>query len=415
MHTKQTRLLVVIALFLLVGVGLIAAFTKLPLFQKTPSVAPIVPTANTETQLPPAPKQTHIPMPNPVKAIYMTSWVGSVKPWREQLVSFINTSEINAVVIDVKDYSGTLSFDTQDPELQAYQEVRIKDLRDFIKHLHDNHIYVIARITVFQDPTYAKMHPNLAVQSVAFGQPWKDKHGLSYIDPSAKPFWEHIVRIAKASEAAGFDELNFDYIRFPTDGNMKDMAFPLTGAITKPQIVEVLASSNTTSESTTASLSATQKVFRSKKQQALKHFFAYLHEELKDLGVPISADLFGMVLTSRDDLNIGQVLETAAPYFDVICPMIYPSHYPPGFNQFANPADHPYEIVKAVLNSGGARLEAAGYPRTKLRPWLQDFNLGATYDAQKIRLQKQACKDAGIASWLFWDPRNKYTRGGYDQ
>jgi hypothetical protein len=146
----------------------------------------------------------------------------------------------------------------------------------------------------------------------------------------------------------------------------------------------------------------------------LTEFYRYLHQTLKkEISIPISADLFGMVLTNTDDLNIGQVLELAAPNFDYIGPMIYPSHYPPGFKNFSKPAEHPYEIVSFVLKEGGRRLEAMGQSRHKLRPWLQDFNLGAIYDANKINAQKKAVYDAGLRSWFMWDPRNKYTRGGY--
>jgi hypothetical protein len=338
---------------------------------------------------------THIKTPESVKAIYMTSWVAGLPKRRAEIINFIDHSEINALVIDVKDYSGKISFDPQDPELAPYVEKRIRDLPEFIAQLHQKQIYVIARITVFQDPEFAKKYPKEAVQTQA-GQVWKDRHGLSYVDPSSQSFRRYIVRLAKAAEKAGFDEINFDYIRFPTDGNMKDMRFPLSGNIAPSQ----------KPTSPTANL-------YSGKARVMTQFYAFLHSEMKSVGIPISADLFGMVLTNKDDLNIGQVLELAAPHFDYICPMIYPSHYPPGFNQFKNPAEHPYELVKLVLNQGAQRLETIKQPRTKLRPWLQDFNLGAQYDAAKVRAQITACESVSINSWLIWDPRVRYTRAAY--
>lgn len=346
----------------------------------------------------------HIKTPKPVKAIYMSSWVAGIPVWREKLFTLIRQTELNSIVIDVKDYSGTVSFETGTPKTKgmASEELRIRDIRKVIDRCHELGIYTIARITVFQDPEYAKQFPEMAVHSRS-GKVWKDRNGLSYIDPSAKPFWDYIVSLAKKSEEVGFDEINFDYVRFPSDGNMEDMVFPLSGNISQQHEL-VKFSEN---------VSVTQSVQAYPKARVLRSFFAYLSEKMKPLGVPISADLFGMVLTNQDDLNIGQILEVAAPYFDYICPMIYPSHYPPGFKGFANPAQHPYEIVHFVLSYGAKRLDKTPRTRYQIRPWLQDFNMGAVYDSKKIIAQKQGVYDAGLDSWMMWDARNRYTAGGY--
>ncbi|KKT61893.1 MAG: hypothetical protein UW81_C0027G0002 [Candidatus Giovannonibacteria bacterium GW2011_GWC2_44_9] len=338
-------------------------------------------------------KPKHIATPDPVKAIYMTSWVAGTKEWRTDLVNFIKKSELNSVVIDVKDYTGRISFDTGDASIKEMgsEEIRVKDMKDFMETLHDAGIYTIARITVFQDPYYSKKYPEQAVQKKS-GTLWKDKKGLSYIDPAALEFWDYTVRVAKASEKIGFDELNFDYIRFPSDGNMSDIIFPVS--------------------------------IKRNKVEVLSEFFAYLDSQLNNLPVPISADVFGMVTTNTDDLNIGQVLEQIAPHFDYIAPMVYPSHYPPTFQGFKNPATHPYEIVKFSMTRAVERLILASStpasPTTsqggpsKLRPWIQDFDLGATYDAEKVRAQIQAIYDSGLTSWMAWDAGNKYTRGAYE-
>ena len=337
-------------------------------------------------------KVEHVKTPEAVKAIYMTSWVASTKAWRAELADFVKKSEINSIVIDIKDYTGTLAFDSDNALIKSVgsEEIRVKDLKEFIKILHDFGIYTIARITVFQDPFYAKYNPKIAVQTKA-GLTWKDRKGLSYIDPSSEEFWNYTVAVGKSAEKIGFDELNFDYIRFPSDGNMKDIFFPVssratTTSIDLPVVKEIL----------------------------LENFFKYLHKELKDVGIPISADVFGMVMTNYDGLNIGQVLERIYPYFDYIAPMVYPSHYPPTFQGFKNPAAYPYEVVKYSMEKGVGRMIAGGASPLKLRPWLQDFDLGATYDATKIRAQIQAIYDAGLTSWMMWDPSNEYTRGGYN-
>lgn len=328
-------------------------------------------------------KPKHIATPDPVKAIYMTSWVAGTSDWRKELMEFIKKSEINSVVIDVKDYTGRISFDTKDASIKetGSEEIRVKDMKDFVETLHDAGIYTIARITVFQDPYYSKKHLNIAVQKKN-GLIWKDKKGLSYIDPAAKEFWDYIIEVARASEQVGFDELNFDYIRFPSDGNMTDIVFPVSGKRNK---VEVLS-----------------------------EFFAYLDSNLNDLPVPISADVFGMVATNYDDLNIGQILEDIAPYFDYIAPMVYPSHYPPTFQGYKNPAAHPYEIVYFSMSKAVERLSAPTSTPSKLRPWIQDFDLGVYYGIAEVEAQKKAVYDSGLTSWMAWDAGNKYTRGAYE-
>ena len=342
----------------------------------------------------------HVPTPTAVRAIYMTSWVASQKDWRKRLAEFVRDSDLNSIIIDVKDYSGVIAFKTGDPVLAASgaEQVRVPDMESFIAELHDMGIYVIARISVFQDPIYAAKYPGEAVQTQAGGV-WADRHGLHFIDPASQKYWDYLFRLSKASIAIGFDELNFDYVRYPTDGNLKDIKYPLS------ELKTVEASLRETRP--------TGSVLPTAKQVVLTRFFKALSTELKPLGIPLSVDLFGMVLTARDDVSIGQVLESALPYFDYICPMVYPSHYPATFNGYANPANHPYEIIHFVMKAGVARVKAAGYPPNVLRPWLQDFNLGAKYDTEKVRAQIKGTHDAGLNSWLIWDPRNKYTRAAY--
>ena len=307
-----------------------------------------------------------------IRALYMSSWIAGTPKLREPLVAFVDQNiNLNALVIDVKDYSGEVAW-----------EKRVKDLPAFIADLHRRGIYAIARITVFQDPLYAKAHPGDAIKH-ADGSLWRDKKGLYYIDPKAKAFWDYIGDIAKKSERIGFDELNFDYIRFPSDGPVALARFPFW-------------------DQGTQSRSA-----------ALSEFFVYLRQNLLEVGVPISADVFGLTTWQEDDLNIGQILENVAFSFDYVAPMVYPSHYPPGFQDFANPAEHPYEIVNTAMKRAVFRLEQVGENPKKLRPWLQDFNLGVPYDAAMIQKEIKAVEDAGLDSWMMWDPSNRYTREAY--
>lgn len=345
--------------------------------------------------LPPPPQ--HISTPDAVRAIYMSSWVAGTPSIREPLIEFVRTSEVNAIIIDVKDYSGKVSFRTGDPliEKMGSEEERVPDMRSLIEELHRNDIYTIARISVFQDPYVVAKMPEIAVRTKE-GAVWKDRKGITWVDPASTEMWKYIVRVARATEAVGFDELNFDYVRFPSDGNMTNIVFP--------------AWDNKTPKS-----------------DVLEKFFSYLDTELKSLPVPISLDLFGMTMTNTDDLGIGQVLEKAAPHADYIAPMVYPSHYPNGWNGLSNPATHPYEVIHFAMSEGERRLETMrtltasttsplyAMHIAELRPWIQDFDLGADYTADMIRKQKQAVYDTGLDSWMVWDPKNVYTKEAYTQ
>ncbi len=373
----------------------------------------------------------HVPIPEHVKAIYMSSCVAGTPSFRDRLVKLANETEVNSIVIDVKDYSGTISFRPQSEAwLPAWNaaECGARDMREFIASMHKQGIFVIGRITVFQDPFYAPKHPDLAVQRSDQQSVWRDGKGLSFVDVASRPYWDHVIELAVESYNVGFDELNFDYVRYPSDGNMQDIYFP----------------------------QSMQSEYGSDKQANLEAFFAYLKEQLDDearfaavrhentgreTNIPWrSADLFGMTTTNYDDLSIGQVQDRAAPYFDFIAPMVYPSHYPNSFLGLGNPNDHPYEVVYHAMKTGADRMQSSTTPMQgflhtpltttnasgtvsltglyqkpvytpdRLRTWIQDFDYGGDYDAADVRAQIQASYDAGVHSWMIWAPSNIYTK-----
>lgn len=331
---------------------------------------------------------THLPTPEPLKALYMTACVAEGSTWREKLKNLVNTSELNAIVIDVKDYSGIISI--VDPSLQdATGGCKVKDMQAFVDELHKSGIYAIARLTVFQDPYYTKVHPELAVRSLKTGSTWYDNKGLAFIDVGAKPYWDYVIKLAEASYAVGFDEINFDYIRYPSDGNMQDANYTYT-------------------------------VGTSTRAEMLESFFSYLHSQLAGSGMKTSADLFGLTTLAKDDMGIGQVLERALPYFDYVAPMVYPSHFANGTDGFANPAEHPYEIISHAMSVARARELAldikdglATSTPSKLRPWLQDFDYRANYGVPEVRAEIKAVYDSGLTSWMVWDAGNEYTPDAY--
>jgi len=343
----------------------------------------------------------HLETPEPLKALYITSCVAGTPSWRSSLKRLIETTELNAVVIDIKDYTGVVSFPNDFPKSNTGRGCVVADMREFIHALHEADIYVIGRISVFQDPSYTKLFPALAVKKKSDGEVWKDYKGLSFIDVGAKPYWDYIVEISEEAYALGFDELNYDYVRYPSDGDIKDTLYTWTMGTT------------TGSTTSTSSVQASSPL---SKPEMLKNFFEYLNDELEDIDAKLSVDLFGMTMTVNNDMNIGQLLENALPYFDYVSPMVYPSHYPATWNGFTNPAEHPYEVVKIAMAKGIEREQALNIANglatstpSKLRPWLQDFNLGATYGPDKVRAQIQATYDVGLTSWMIWNAGNKYT------
>jgi hypothetical protein len=351
-------------------------------------VAPSASTTNSDTKNPVDLSSqnvvvTHVAPPAVIKSAYMTAWVAGSKSFSQREEDLINSTELNAVVIDIKDYTGRISYIPSDPYLikVGSSDARFPDAKQFISELHQKGIYVIGRVATFQDPYFVKLHPELAVKTKNGIDVWKDRKGISWLDAGAKDVWDYNIAIAKDAYAQGFDEINFDYIRFPSDGNMTDISYPFSGKVAKATVI--------------------------------KNFFSYLHDQTAGTGMKISADLFGMTTTNKDDLGIGQVLENALPYFDYVDPMVYPSHYPPTFLGYKNPADYPYQIVSYSMGKAVERANMASTSPLKLRPWLQDFNLGAVYTAAMVDAQMKATYDVGLTSWLMWDPKNTYTKGAF--
>lgn len=341
---------------------------------------------------------SYVATPEPLKGIYMTSWTAGTPSLRSGLVKLIDSTELNAVVIDIKDYSGKIVFPISNPALKAYgsEEVRVPDMQDFIGTLHQKGIYVIARIAVFQDAYFVNYRPDLSVKNKAGTAVWKDHKGISWIDPGAREYWDYIILISREARKIGFDEINFDYIRFPSDGNMQDISYPFSSTTPKVEV--------------------------------MRQFFEYTHDKISENdGTPLgaygrlklSADMFGMVTTAKDDMGIGQVLEDALPYFDYVAPMVYPSHYPATFIGFAVPEAHPYDVVHFAMQSAVARRNALASSTAlvssstvaTLRPWLQDFGLKMDYGSAEVSAQIRAVSDVGLTSWILWSAANRYTVG----
>ncbi len=376
-----------------------------PAKQAQKRAAPPLPSRPSPARPSPAPPPAAVirptRLPNPpaiVQGVYFTGWSAGLRTRVDYLINLRKTTSLNTVVFDIKDYSGHIAYRADVPEVKQYGAVRvmIRDIDGLIDRLHKEGIYVVARITVFQDPVLAAARPDLAVhrKSLLGDAPktalkqetlWLDHKGLAWIDPASRGAWDYVESIAADAASHGFDELNFDYVRFPSDGDLKDMYFPSWDGKTPKRMV-------------------------------LRAFFADLRKKLP--GIPISADLFGLATVNSDDLGIGQIIEDGYAGFDFVCPMVYPSHYAKKFLGFPNPAEHPYEVVNYSMQRAVERLESLNAPgKVKLRPWLQDFSLGADYDSAMVKAQIQAVRDAlgdRYAGYLLWSSSNKYTSAALD-
>ncbi len=353
------------------------------------------------------------PLQNPpqlIKAIYLTGWSAGTENYLQYAIGLTKSTEINAFVIDIKDSAGDISFDADIPEAnnEKSKTKKIKDIDSLINRLHKEGIYVIGRIVVFQDPVLAKKRPDLAINNKLKISPknpnfsensiWTDNSGLAWVDPASNEVWNRIIAISKNALTHGFDELNYDYIRFPSDGNLKNMVFPFWNETTPKNIV-------------------------------MRKFFESLSKNLTD--AKISADIFGISAVKSDDLGIGQIIEDASDYFDYICPMFYPSHYEHGFMGYQYPAAYPYEVIFYSTSKALNRLQfyqknkeagqngTENLKKAKLRPWLQDFNLKEDldqkiiYSAKMIKLEISALSDSLIdnfAGFMLWNPSNIYTK-----
>jgi hypothetical protein len=262
-----------------------------------------------------------------------------------------------------------------------------------VEKLHRADIYVIARMVIFVDPLLALARPELAVhqasevverkERLTTTTLWRNNKQQAWLDPSARDIWQYNVSIAQDALRRGVDEINFDYIRFPSDGNLKNMHFPNWDG-------------------------------SSPRHRVIAEFFSYLRRQLKDS--VISGDLFGLATINRDDLGVGQIIEDAFRSFDYVCPMIYPSHFAPGFLGKQNPAEHPYQVVHYSMTSARQRLLAMGpevAARAEIRPWLQDFSLATEYDIEMVRAQIRGVMEAlgeDYVGFTMWNARNRYTQ-----
>lgn len=322
-----------------------------------------------------------------VKGVYLTVYSASSEKKIESLIELAKETKINAFVIDVKDDGGQLLWKMDDSILKynqkAFSKVYIKDINAFMKKMKDNNIYTIARIVSFKDPVYAKQNPDKAIIEKKTGKPFTNKDGVIWVSPHDKNLWEYNIAVAKEAAKAGFNEIQFDYVRFPASNGGKLDAF--------------LDYRNPENDS---------------KPVTIQKYLKYAWEELTPLHVYINADIYGQIGTFRDDMGLGQYWEAISGYVHYISPMMYPSHYINGAYGIPVPDAEPYKTIYYCTLDSINRNENIDNPAI-IRPWIQDFTARwvkghITYDVKAINAQIQALEDLGVHEYLLWSPSNRY-------
>ncbi len=329
-----------------------------------------------------APAFPHVARPDTLRGLYVNRWaaLGERLP---RLIDLAKHTEINALVIDVKDDRGFVLYPSSVPlanEIGADTVRRLSParIRAMLDTMYAYHIYPIARIVVAKDPLLAQSKLEWAIKRKADLQPWLDKNGRPWLDPHHREVWRYAADLAREAYSLGFSEVQFDYVRFPDEKRLvTEAVYPLAKGRLRAQVI--------------------------------REQLGFLRTSLKPLAVPVTADVFGLTATDTTDMGIGQRWEMFVDQVDVVLPMVYPSHFTSGMYGLSSPNAHPYKTVDRALKDV-IRRTARIANAAKVVPWYQDFTLGPPhYFAEHVRAQMKAGYDNGFQSWILWNPRSVYT------
>ena len=316
------------------------------------------------------------------KALYLSFYGIGSRAIRQPVLDLIASTELNAVVIDVKGDRGMIPYKSSVPLATAVGAQAIRtysDIKPLLTSLQEKGIYTIARIVVFKDTPLAVARPELAVKTKA-GEIWRDRENLAWVDPFRQEVWDYNIAIAIEAAQLGFDEIQFDYLRFPDFSGRLEFSRPST---------------------------------QENRIAAIAGFLAEARKRLIPYNVFLAADIFGYICWNRDDTGIGQRLEELAPHVDYLSPMLYPSGFQFGIPGYRNPVAHVDKIVALSLHQAARR---TGLPPVRFRPWLQAFKDYAFdrrhFTASEIRAQIEAAEHFGAGGWMLWNPRNVYSGEG---
>ena len=313
-----------------------------------------------------------------VRALYVNRFAGQSSKRMRQLIQIADETEINALVIDMKDEFG-LNYTPSSLEFRknAGMSGTIRNLSALLDTLRAHRILPIARMVVFKDSVTARVHPEWTIRRQD-NSVWRDKKKLAWVNPYHHELWDYNIGVAEELAKMGFGEIQFDYIRFPEPyPSLPTQVFPDSKGVAKPDV--------------------------------LGAFLKDAKGRLNKLGARATADIFGLVTTVGGPLEVGQYWEKISPNVDVVLPMVYPSHYPHGELGLARPNAEPYKVLNISLSKAKQRDAKLGIKGEHVRPWLQAFTLGApAYGPSEIEAEKKGAYDAGYDGWVLWNPGSKY-------
>jgi len=320
-----------------------------------------------------------LPASSVVRALYVNRWASQSRKRMAKLIATADSTEINALVIDMKDEFG-LNYATKNPEFakNAGTASKISNLTALIDTLKAHKILPIARIVVFKDSVTARVHPDWTIRRTD-NSIWRDKKGIAWVNPYHRELWDYNIGVAEELVKLGFGEIQFDYIRFPEPyPSLPKQVFPSSNDLSKPA--------------------------------ALAMYLKDAKTRLNKLGVRSTADIFGLVTTVGGALEVGQDWEKISPVVDVVLPMVYPSHYPRGSLGVPYPNADPYKIIHIAISRARERDKKLGISEPEhIRPWLQAFTLGKPeYGAEQLREEKRAVYESGYDGWVMWNPGSIY-------
>jgi hypothetical protein len=292
-----------------------------------------------------------------------------------KLDQYLALSGLNTIELDVKDENGDVAFvPSAVPVARATGAAKpYYKPRRMAERIHGRGVYLIGRVVVFEDPILSVRRPELAIRRPD-GSRWLNNAGLGWVNPYDRRVWDYVVDVAEVAAKAGFDEIQFDYVRFPSDGDLSQIVYPGKTA-TEPRWV-------------------------------IAQFAQYAAKRLKPLGVRVSADVFG--LSATRDLGIGQVPRLIGRYVDAVYPMVYPSHYVSGEYGIIDPNASAGQTVAYSLRTFRQQLRGS---KARIVPWLQDFSLGRTYTLADVQEQIDSARRAKTGGYLLWNPAGVYTPG----
>ena len=327
----------------------------------------------TAAAAPVKPKPEPRPYPDEIRGVHVTMALASIPGKIDQYLS-LTKHGLNTLELDIKDENGEVGFGK--PKVPLAREVgAAKDYYDpaeVAEKAHAAGVYLIGRIVCFEDPILSQNAPRYAIRTSSGGV-WTTAAGLGWVNQYDKRVWDYNIALGKAAAKAGFDEIQFDYVRFPTDGDLSSAVFHGKTDQTKTQVIT--------------------------------SFAKYAGEQLKPLGVRVSADVFG--LSATRNMGIGQRPQKLGAYLDTIYPMVYPSHFGPGEYNLPDPNAQPGRTVGLALRDFDRQLTGLD---TRLVPWLQDFSLGRTYTLADVQDQIEAARDSGAEGFLLWNAAGLYSR-----